>query len=159
MQLYFFRHALAEDADGKQSDFDRKLTQEGIERTRQSARLLKLLDLTPLKLFTSPLVRAKQTADILGHTLEIPIEVRKELSAPGFNLAALTALISDLTPDDSLMIVGHEPDFSRTIGTLTGGSEIVMKKGGLARVDITRTHPLSGELVWLIAPKVFQKLG
>lgn len=158
MQLYFFRHALAEIASAGQTDAERKLTQEGIDRTRQSARLLKLLDLTPIKLYTSPLVRAKQTADILGHTLEIPIDVRKEL-APGFNLAALTALVSDLAPDDSLMLVGHEPDFSRTISTLTGGSEIVMKKGGLARVDITSTQPLSGELVWLIAPKVFQKLG
>ncbi|MBK9746851.1 MAG: phosphohistidine phosphatase SixA [Chloroflexi bacterium] len=158
MQLYFFRHALAEIASVGQTDADRKLTQEGIDRTRQSARLLKLLDLTPIKLYTSPLVRAKQTADILGHTLESPIEVRREL-APGFNLAALTALVSDLALDDSLIVVGHEPDFSRTISALTGGSQIVMKKGGLARVDITSMHPLSGELVWLIAPKVFQKLG
>lgn len=158
MELYFFRHALAEIADGTVSDFDRKLTQEGVARTRHSARLLKLLDIAPSRLFSSPLVRARQTADILGHTLETAVQVRKEL-APGFNLAALTALTIDLGIDDRVLLVGHEPDFSRTISTLTGGGGIVMKKGGLARVDVTDYHPLSGELLWLIAPKVFSKLG
>jgi len=158
MQLYFFRHALAEIADGSMPDEERKLTQEGIVRTRHTVRLLKLLGITPTRLFTSPLTRARQTADILGHTLEIAVQVRKELS-PGFSLAAITSLTRDLGMEDSVIFVGHEPDFSHIISTLTGGGQVVMKKGGLARVDVTGYHPLTGELVWLIAPKVFHKLG
>jgi phosphohistidine phosphatase SixA len=57
------------------------------------------------------------------------------------------------------MFVGHEPDFSTTIASLVGG-RVAMKKGGLARVDIisSQPQPLLGELVWLIAPKVFERL-
>ena len=54
------------------------------------------------------------------------------------------------------MFVGHEPDFSTTITSLVGG-RVVMKKGGLARVDIISDQPLLGELVWLIAPKIFDE--
>ena len=52
------------------------------------------------------------------------------------------------------MFVGHEPDFSTTISSLVGG-RVVMKRGGLARIDIVSPQPLLGELVWLIAPKIF----
>ena len=58
-----------------------------------------------------------------------------------------------------LMFVGHEPSMSEVVGDLIGG-EVVMKKGGMARVDGTFfASPLEGELVWLIAPKVFDALG
>ena len=50
------------------------------------------------------------------------------------------------------MVVGHEPDFSATVAELIGGGDIVMKKGGLARVDVTAPVAGGGELVWLLAP-------
>jgi phosphohistidine phosphatase len=52
------------------------------------------------------------------------------------------------------MLVGHEPSFSQVIGQLIGGGRIVMKKGGLARVDVNSIDTLPGELVWLLAPKM-----
>jgi phosphohistidine phosphatase len=51
------------------------------------------------------------------------------------------------------MLVGHEPDFSLTISALIGGGKVILKKGGLARVDITTIDALQGELVWLLPPK------
>jgi phosphohistidine phosphatase len=51
------------------------------------------------------------------------------------------------------MLVGHEPDFSRTISALIGGGRVVMKKGGLARVDVESIDPPDGELVWLVTSK------
>jgi phosphohistidine phosphatase SixA len=51
------------------------------------------------------------------------------------------------------MLVGHEPDFSRTIGALIGSGRVQIKKGGLARVDVKNASLQSGELVWLIPPK------
>jgi phosphohistidine phosphatase len=56
-----------------------------------------------------------------------------------------------------MMLVGHEPDFSLTISALTGGGRILLKKGGLARVDLTSSEPLQGELVWLLPPKVMTR--
>ena len=158
MELYFFRHALAEDAVGMISDFDRKLTPEGINRTRQAAQILKSLEVSPTRLYSSPLVRARQTAELLSAELGIPVQLRSEL-APGFGYGELRTLVHDASANDHIMLVGHEPDFSVTISALTGGSEIVMKKGGLARIEVTGYQPLQGALVWLIAPKVFQALG
>ena len=50
------------------------------------------------------------------------------------------------------MVVGHEPDFSATVAELIGGGDVVMKKGGLARVDVTGPRPAAAQLVWLLTP-------
>ncbi len=50
------------------------------------------------------------------------------------------------------MVVGHEPDFSAAVAELIGGGDIVLKKGGLARVDVTVPVTGGGELVWLLTP-------
>jgi phosphohistidine phosphatase len=156
MQVYFFRHAIAEERED--DDFARKLTEKGIRKTRQAAAQLKPLGVKPTRLYTSPLIRARETADILAEALGITAQVREEL-APGFNLAALEQLVRDLETDDDLMIVGHEPSFSATISAFIGGGRIDLKKGGMARINVTSTQPLEGELVWLLAPKAFNTAG
>ncbi len=156
MRLYFFRHAIAQPADDHTPDHKRALTPEGVARTRHAARRLKLLELDPDRLYTSPLIRARQTADILGQALGIAVQVRREVG-PGFNLTAVEALIRDLGDDDEVLFVGHEPDFSQTIAALVGG-QIVMKKGALARIDTVAYQPLIGQLVWLIPPKAFEQM-
>ncbi len=159
MRLYFFRHGLAHTPDDPTfPDHLRALTDEGIIRTRRAARVLRMLDLDPERLYSSPLVRARQTADILGQTLGVAVQVRDEL-APGFNMGALEALTHDLGTDDEVLLVGHEPDFSEMVAELTDGCHVEMKKGGLARVDVDSYHPLRGSLIWLIAPKIFDQLG
>ncbi len=158
MRLYFFRHAIAEDGGADLPDYERKLTDKGIAKTRRAAEVMQALKVKPTHIYSSPLVRARQTADILAEALGVAVEVREEV-APGFNIAAVTQLTNDLDRDAHVLFVGHEPDFSATVSALTGGSWVVMKKGGLARVDITGNEPIRGELVWLIAPKVFGSLG
>jgi len=56
-----------------------------------------------------------------------------------------------------VMLVGHEPDFSSLIGALTGGSQVLMKKGGLGRVDIELLEQGAGTLVWLLPPRVLRE--
>ncbi len=158
MQLYFLRHAIAHDAQFGESDFERELTPDGILLTRHTARLLKVLGVAPDRLYTSPLIRARQTAEIVGQMLSVAAQVRGELS-PGFDASAVELLTRDAGHDDDVFFVGHEPDFSQTISTLIGGGQVLMKKGGLARIDVTTYHPICGELVWMIAPKVFKRLG
>ena len=157
MQLYFFRHAIAHPADDHTPDYERALTDEGIARTRRAARLLKVFGVELDALYTSPLKRAHHTADIIGKALDVKTQVRDELS-PGFSIDRLEALTRDLNHDDSILLVGHEPDFSTTITSLVGG-RVVMKKGGLARVNLVSYQPLLGELVWLLAPKIFEELS
>jgi phosphohistidine phosphatase len=159
MKLYFFRHGHAEDADGPEfDDFARRLTDKGLERTEAAARALVKLGVKPALLYSSPRVRARQTADILAKGLGVSVSVRDEVGF-GFSADLITPLIVDAGADDEIMFVGHEPDLSITVGKLVGGGEMVMKKGGMARVDLFSTTPLRGALVWVIPPKVFDDLA
>ena len=156
MRLYFFRHAIAHDADERTVDEQRELTDEGIAKTKRAAQGLKAMGVKPDRLFSSPLVRAAQTAEILAHELGVEVEIRKEVG-PGFSITAVEALTHDLTKEE-VMFVGHEPDFSTTITSLTGG-RVILKRGGLARIEVVSRRPMLGHLVWLIAPKVFEQLS
>jgi phosphohistidine phosphatase len=156
MQLYFFRHAEAEVGSANLPDHARQLTQQGIERTHHAANVLKSLGVKPAYLYSSPLLRARQTAEILAGTLGIDVLERTEVG-PGFNAQAVEELVRDAGSDAAIMFVGHEPDFSATVSALIGGGWITMKKGGMARIDIDNLQPLRGSLVWLIAPKIFDQ--
>ncbi|MBK8025238.1 MAG: histidine phosphatase family protein [Chloroflexi bacterium] len=155
MRLHFFRHAIAEEARDGKSDHQRELTSEGIERTRTAARVLKQLRFEPDHLFSSPLVRARQTADILAEGLGVAVQVRPEVG-PGFNVDAITRLTHNLG-DADVLFVGHEPDFSNTIYAITGG-RVLMKKGCLVSVEVDPGPSLRGSLSTIIPPKVFSRL-
>jgi phosphohistidine phosphatase len=159
MKLYFFRHGHAEEADGPDfDDFARRLTDKGIERTEAAARALVKLGVKPALMYSSPRVRARQTADILAKGIGMNVAVREEVGF-GFTIEHIPALLADAGADDEIMFVGHEPDLSITVSKLVGGGEVVMKKGGMARVDLFATTPLRGALVWVIPPKVFDDLA
>ncbi|MFO7322512.1 MAG: phosphohistidine phosphatase SixA [Chloroflexota bacterium] len=157
MRLYFFRHGEAEPATGEMTDFQRPLTPRGEQRTRRAAAALAARKVRPAHLYSSPLVRARQTAEILGKALGLKVEVREEIE-PGFRINALQRLVDAVGDDEDLMFVGHNPDFPTVIGELIGGGDVVMKKGGLARVDVVLRDPLHGRLVWLLPPKLLDAL-
>ncbi len=157
MKLYFFRHAIAEDASATTDDYHRALTKKGIARTKAAAKALAALGVSPARLYSSPLVRARQTADLLAPVLDVKVEERSEV-AYNFNLQTIETLIAGLGENDDVMFVGHEPDMSRAVAALIGGGEVTMKRGGLARVDLVQRQPLRGTLIWLLAPKVLDRL-
>lgn len=156
MKLYFVRHSIAEDGDGIQ-DFDRKLTREGSDQMRVAAKAIAALKVAPAHIYASPRVRARQTAEIVAEALGLKVEVREEVNFD-FSVLVVEALTADLDDSQDVMFVGHEPSFSETVGELVGGGKVVMKKGGLARLDVYSRKPLRGALVWLISPKVFETL-
>jgi phosphohistidine phosphatase len=155
MQLYFFRHALAQDHDLGIPDAQRALVSRGIQRTEITAKALKALGVKPDLLYSSPLVRARQTADILSSAFGVPVQEREEI-APGFNAAAVETLITGVDRQAAIMFVGHEPDLSMTIQAISGG-HVDMKKGGVALIEVTRMQPVRGMLQWLIPPKIFDR--
>jgi phosphohistidine phosphatase len=159
MRFYFFRHGIAEDA--QEPDFDdaaRRLTDKGIERIQDAGRALVRLNIKPTRIYTSPRLRACQTAEILAEALNIPVMVQEELNF-GFNPSLIEPLIADLGGEDEVMFVAHEPDLSVTIADLTGGGAVDMKKGGIARVDLISRAPLRGTLIWALTPKVLDVLA
>jgi phosphohistidine phosphatase len=150
MKLYFLRHGIAYERETWQGDNDefRPLTDDGIAAMKREAKSFERLKLKLDVIITSPLVRARDTARIVAKRLDLKI-LESDLLKPGFSIQMLEKLTTDYPQHSNLMLVGHEPDFSRVISTVIGGGYIVLKKGGLARVDITAQQPLRGELVWL----------
>jgi phosphohistidine phosphatase len=153
MRLYFLRHGIAQDHAPGLSDSQRALVPEGIRKIEHLAGRLSAMEVTPMAVYSSPLVRAYQTAAIIAEHVGASMEVIEEL-APGFNNRLLQPIVDKHAQTDDLMLVGHEPDFSTTISYLIGGGNVLMKKGGLARVDLHSQHPLYGVLVWLVSPKL-----
>ncbi len=155
MRLYIVRHGIAEEF--AESDFARELTARGRRRVALSAKVMRRLNLKPARIFSSPRLRARQTAEIISERLGIPVSLADEVNF-GFDLSDIHKLTRNLRPDDEAMFVGHNPDMSLLVHELTG-VDVSMKKGGLARIDLLGRRARHGELVWLIAPKVFDVLS
>ena len=154
MQLYFLRHGLADwpDWDPAQ-DHLRPLTKDGVRKMKAEARAVAAWGLAIDAVLSSPYTRAWQTADIMAEKLGLEATEEPRL-APGFNYERLCDIVAERAPANALLLVGHEPTLSLTISRLIGGGRLLMKKGALARVDVTARTPLSGELIWLVSPRL-----
>lgn len=148
MRLYFLRHGAADWPDWTGPDDDRPLTEAGREELAEVAKFLLNLKAAPDVILTSPLPRAAQTAEIAAAQLGAPIH-EESLLAPGFGAEDLKRL-HEKYPRKNLMLVGHEPDFSSAIASLTGG-RVKLSKAGVALVKVDSGK---GELRWLFPPKI-----
>jgi phosphohistidine phosphatase len=158
MILYFLRHGRADRSEWAGNDFERPLTKKGKLLMAQTADTIAELNFGLDLILTSPLLRALQTAEIVAKNLQM--EGRMVVDArlgPGFDTDVLADMLLEHPDAANVMLVGHEPDFSLTIGALIGGARVVMKKGGLARIDIMSSATLAGELAWLIPPKALTR--
>jgi len=166
MDLYILRHGKAEERSASiRSDAKRKLAESGIREMAGIANCLELLDLRLDHLVSSPLKRAKQTADIAAKTLlskKKSVTVWDELK-PEIDVEKTIRRLKSLKPDSSVMLVGHEPHLSTLIANLIsaapGGVGISLKKGGFAHVRISSTtrNPM-GSLRSILTPKQMKKL-
>jgi phosphohistidine phosphatase len=148
LDLIFFRHGLADWPGWSKPDDERPLTRKGREETRKVGKYLAQLRVKPRKILTSPLPRASQTAQIAAEHLKAPVEKTGKLSK-SFTVRMLKELLAGET--ETIMLVGHEPNFSQVIEALTGG-EIKLKKSGVARLTIDPER-MTGRLDWLLTPK------
>jgi phosphohistidine phosphatase len=154
-RLYFLRHGLADRSAWNGADFERPLTPLGKQRMAREAMTMVRLQLQLDLIISSPLTRALQTATIVAEHLGLQDRLcQDDRVAFDLDAAVLSQLLSEHHQATSLMLVGHEPTFSLTVSEITGGSEVICKKGSLVRVDLSQDAPPRGELVWLIPPKV-----
>jgi phosphohistidine phosphatase len=153
MDVYFLRHGEADWPDWDKPDDERPLTRRGKKEMNEIGKFLNRVKAAPDVVVTSPLPRASQTADIAAEHLKIKCR-KDKLLAPGFGRQELERILKKY-PADSVMVVGHEPDFSHTIAQLTGG-DVKLSKAGVALVELDRSWR-SGRLLWLIPPKVAKK--
>jgi phosphohistidine phosphatase len=150
MELYFLRHGEADWPDWKKSDDERPLTKRGKKEMREVASFLARLKVRPDLIVTSPLPRAAQTAEIAAEELKIKLR-NDELLAPGFGMPELRKVWKRHRAK-SLMVVGHEPDFTNLISKLTGAS-LKLSKAGVALLDVDPEFE-EAKLLWLFPPKV-----
>jgi phosphohistidine phosphatase len=157
MRLYFLRHGQAVSrAEWREDDALRPLTGAGRTALQREGRALAALGLGEEieVIVTSPLARAKETAEIVAAELGLgELVVTDERLAHGFTARHARALAGERAQARAIMLVGHEPDFSTTISALIGGGAVACKKGGLARLDASDAGLGDAELVWLLPPR------
>lgn len=161
MICYFVRHGAAVDPqEWRGSDFERPLTKKGRERMTRVAKRLRKLGLGLDAIVTSPLVRAKQTASIIGDGLGVTGRVVEDTRlGGGFSPGDLAAILQEHADADALMLVGHEPTMSATLGRVIGGARVDFKKGAIACVEVTDPKLPSGMLLWMVPPKLLDVAG
>jgi phosphohistidine phosphatase len=165
MDLIFLRHGIAIDRDAPNApadDFARALTREGREKMTQIARAIRTLGIPIDHLLSSPLVRARETAELVAREQEPPPDVEiLDLLAPGMDVdQVILFLDKQYSRDAAFCLVGHEPDFSTAVASLSFGvssDDFSLKKGGMACVRIRTLKPRPrGTLLWLLTPKLLR---
>jgi phosphohistidine phosphatase len=161
MILYFLRHASAgESLVNPKKDEKRALDKDGIEQCGYIGRALTALDVQVDVIVSSPLKRATQTASLVGNEMgyEGKLQIENALR-PGANFADFRRLLEKYSSQESVMVVGHNPNLSQFLGGVIGenGCEasVDLKKGAVARVDMRRT---TGTLLWCLTPKALRTL-
>jgi phosphohistidine phosphatase len=151
-QLWLLRHGEAEPHDAR-PDAERRLTDRGREQARVAGRALAALKIQVHLAFTSPKVRARDTAVLACEALGVEPIDHAALFA-GFDVADALELLAAAGPDQRVLVVGHEPDFSQVVHDLTG-ARIDLKKGGIAAVRLDGTY---GELIVLVRPRELERI-
>jgi phosphohistidine phosphatase len=161
-QLFLIRHGVAEErGDAWPDDAKRPLSEDGIERFQRSARGLARLDVWIDVVLTSPLVRARQTADIVASAFDPrPSIITIESLAPGGSYASLVADLEKHGRKTRIALVGHEPGIGELGARLIGSRHsFEFKKGAVCRIDVDEIPPVGpGDLRWFLTPKVMASI-
>jgi phosphohistidine phosphatase len=161
MELYLIRHGIAEEKDLGIKDEERSLTEEGRQKTEKVAQKLVKLGLNFDLILTSPLVRARQTAEILiAEKLSSQLEESSHLAPDGEISSWLKDWLKPkkYSPNTQLALVGHEPGLSSWAEILLWGEvkeSLVLKKAGMIGIKLPETgSPLGrSQMFWLTPPK------
>jgi phosphohistidine phosphatase len=161
-ELFLIRHGLAEErGDAWPDDAKRPLTEEGMSSLRKEARGLARLGVAFDIVLTSPLVRARQTAEIIAAGFDPrPHLAAIDSLAPGAPYAAVIADLEKHMRKGRIALVGHEPALGELAARLIGTRHpIAFKKGAVCRIDVDTLPPAGpGSLRWFLTPKVLRAI-
>lgn len=160
MEIYLIRHGIAVERGICHCDEERPLTDKGISKTTKVAQKLAELEINFHYLFSSPLVRAKETANILLRAgLASEIVTRSFLAPDGDINLWLQWLRGSYSEDLRVALVGHQPDLGNWASLHLFGEikPIRLKKAGIIGIKVfSPTDTLGkGEMFLLTAPKWF----
>ncbi len=164
--IYLVRHAIAEDRELRADlpDEERRLTDKGMRRMRRAVEGLAAMEVEVDTIWTSPLRRAKETAELLAElpTFDGDIKEVRDLE-PGGDLNGVIKRLIGVGNGLRVALVGHEPDMSMLMMRLIGGAEedgVRFKKGAVACLEFDGDRaPPRAELQWFIAPKQLRQIA
>jgi phosphohistidine phosphatase len=163
LELYLVRHGVAADrGDEYPDDSKRPLTGQGIGRMRKEARALEALGVSFDLILTSPLVRTRQTADLLAQNMgPVPPVQATDALAPAGTTAAVLKELGQHMRLARIALVGHEPNIGELAARLIGArTPLPFKKGAVCRIDFEVFPPKgTGQLAWFVTPKMLRQLG
>jgi phosphohistidine phosphatase len=165
MRLLIVRHAIAmpHGTPGIAED-ERPLTEDGIRKMEEAARGLRTLDCIPEIILSSPLPRARHTAEILLEALgkQIPLQLTRTL-APSGSRQEVYREMRRHQKIGSLMLVGHQPSLGEIAGEIVWGSPehyVELKKGGACAIAVEVLTPTPrGTMLWLVTPSILRGLA
>jgi phosphohistidine phosphatase len=167
MNLYFLRHSNAVEPGtaGYEWDSERPLTGKGKKRLRKAAKAMRGLGLSFDLVLSSPLRRAKQTAEIIAKDLKL----RKKMIftaelAPGGDPQMLIQQVNEHHPEPrNVLFVGHEPYLGKLVALLVAGNagmEMDLKKGGLCKLEAeSLRYGRCAKLAWLLTPRQMELMA
>ena len=161
--LYFMRHAEAGEHDSKRwpDDSQRPLTPEGLKQARKAAAGLRRSGLRLTRVYSSPYVRARQTAEAAAEELKFKEKIAfTPALEPGGDFGELEALLRK-TDHETVLLVGHEPSIGHFVSCLLGeddGLPIEFEKAAVCRLDVVSRSPLKATLRWFLPPRLAKQL-
>lgn len=162
MRLLIIRHAVAVPRGAPDmEDDERPLTAKGRKRFRAAARGLAAVLERPDALLSSPLPRARQTADIAAKAWG-KVSVTETPALAGGTFENLAVALAAYGPKDTVAVVGHEPDLSELLARLLGtphADRLTFRKGGAALVNVPGPLQEGGTLVWFVTPRLLRALA
>jgi phosphohistidine phosphatase len=158
VELYIFRHGIAEDAQAGRPDAIRALTDEGRKKIAEVVKAARRAGLEPSLIISSPYLRAMQTAEVtvdqLGYKGDV---VRTEALVPHGSPETVWKELRDYSGESAILLAGHEPLLSNLVAYLLAapGLRVGMKKAAMVRIDVESFGPSPhGTLRWMITPKL-----
>jgi phosphohistidine phosphatase len=165
MRVILFRHGPAGERDSRRWPDDRlrSLTSGGEARSRRAARGLLRLEGDLGRVFTSPLARCLQTAEILAQArgLDTVPETLEGLAPRGSWRVVLTR-IAEESPDATIALVGHEPELGKLAGVMLFGAPraLALKKAGGCSIEFSGAISSGkGELRWFLPPRALARIA
>lgn len=165
MDCILLRHGIAVERDEWDGpDADRPLTEQGAKRVAQVAAGLKRLDVQPTHVWSSPLIRAIETAKIAHRELRVRSAVQiVDALLPDASPDRLLSILRDLPRESCVLCVGHEPQLGIAASVFLSGrasASFPFKKAGACLIELpVPAKPGQGVLRWWLTPAQLRAMG
>jgi phosphohistidine phosphatase len=158
VELYLFRHGIAEDGQPGKPDSDRALTDEGRRKVAEVLKTARRAGVQPSLIVSSPYLRAAQTAKVAVEELRYEGDViETEALVPHGSPDSVWSELRDYREESAILLAGHEPLLGHLVSYLLASPalRVDMKKAAMVRIDVEGFGATPhGQLRWMLTPKL-----